>query len=82
MVNDRRAPQTDKQDHFMAMQKRRQMEKKALRNDPSMPDPMELELLSQANVIMRLNKMKNVLKSGKVISQNRIEERMGDSLTS
>ena len=60
------------------------MEKKDIRNigrNPSNPDPMELEL-SQANVIMRLNKMKNALKSGKIVSQNRIEEKMGDSLTS
>lgn len=55
------------------------MEKMEIRNDPSNPDPMELEL-SQANVILRLNKMKNVLKSGKIVSQNRIEEKMGDSL--
>ena len=75
--------QTDQKDNFLAMQKRRQMEKHANRNNAGNSvngrDPMELEF-SQASVIMRLNRMKNVLKTGKLVNQIKLEERMGNSM--
>ena len=40
---------------------------------------MELEF-SQANVIMRLNRMKNVLSGGKFVNQSKLQAKMGDSL--
>jgi len=40
---------------------------------------MELDF-SQASVIMRLNRMKNVIASGRLVNQTKLQAKIGDSL--
>ena len=80
-MHGRRVVQTDQQDLFVALQKKRQMEQRKERYSGRQlsRDPMELEF-SQASVIMRLNRMKNILSGGKVVNSTMLQERMGDTL--
>ena len=63
---------------FGALKKRRQRQRYEIQGDNAERDPMELEF-NQQSVIMRLNRMKNVLAQGKVINQEKLNQNLGKS---
>ena len=65
---------TDQQDIFQAFQKRREHLQRQQQQDP-----MQLEF-KQIDVIMRLNRMKNVLAKGVVVNQKQLASKMCESL--
>jgi len=67
---------TDQADNFAAFKKKRELMSQAIKKKR---DPMQLEF-DPLQLILRLNRMKNVLSRGNIVNQTKLHQGMCESL--